>query len=261
MAFLDNIKISVKIISAVVLLALVSAGVIVFGSVTTNYLEREYSDLLENDAQTRVELARVTRRISDLGYYALAVITYAPDSAEAKKSAAEIENSFKAGVRNLELAQKHSPRRKAEFEKFQRSLSELRTVAASVANVYMQSEQTSAEDVKKLNEMIPVVGAELLAINQELSKEMASRMSSLSAAAERSHLLVYLSSAVGILCCLALALWLSMAKIAGPLNQLAQRMGALAGGDIAVEIDGQNRRDEVGTMARAVQVFRTMRSR
>jgi methyl-accepting chemotaxis protein len=256
MAFLDNIKISVKIISAVVLLALVSAGVIVFGSVTTNYLEREYSDLLENDAQTRVELARVTRRISDLGYYALAVITYAPDSAEAKKSAAEIENSFKAGVRNLELAQKHSPRRKAEFEKFQRSLSELRTVAASVANVYMQSEQTSAEDVKKLNEMIPVVGAELLAINQELSKEMASRMSSLSAAAERSHLLVYLSSAVGILCCLALALWLSMAKIAGPLNQLAQRMGALAGGDIAVEIDGQNRRDEVGTMARAVQVFK-----
>ena len=179
-----------------------------------------------------------------------------PNSAEAKKSAAEIENSFKSGVRNLELAQKYSPRRKAEFDKFQRSLSELRTVAASVANVYMQSEQTSAEDVKKLNDMIPVVGAQLLAINQELSKEMASRMSSLSAAAERSHLLVYVSSAVGILSCLALALWLSMAKIARPLNQLAQRMGELAGGDVAVEIAGQNRRDEVGTMARAVQVFK-----
>ena len=55
---------------------------------------------------------------------------------------------------------------------------------------------------------------------------------------------------------LLLALWLSMAKIARPLNQLAQRMGALAGGDVAVEIDGQNRRDEVGTMARAVQVFK-----
>ena len=256
MAFLDNIKISVKIISAVILLALVSAGVIAFSSVTMNYLDREYSALLENDAQTRVELARVTRRVSDLGYYALAVITYAPDSAEAKKSAAEIENSYKAGMRNLELAQKYSPRRKAEFAKFERALTELRTVAASVANVYMQSEQTSAEDVKKLNQMIPVVGAELLAINSELSKEMTSRMSSLSDSADRALLLVYVSSAVGILFSLALALWLSMAKIARPLNQLAQRMGALAGGDVGVEIDGQNRRDEVGTMARAVQVFK-----
>ena len=256
MAFLDNIKISVKIISAVILLALVSAGLIAFSGVTMSYLDREYGDLLENDAQARVELVRVTRRVAELGYYALAVITYAPDSAEAKKSATEIENSFKAGVRNLESAQKFSPRRKAEFEKIERSLSELRTVAAAVANVYMQSEQTSAEDVKKLNDMIPVVAAELLTINQGLSKEMTSRMSSLSAAADSSLMLVYVSSAVGILFSLALALWLSMAKIARPLNQLAQRMGALAGGDIAVDIDGQNRRDEVGTMARAVQVFK-----
>ena len=256
MGFLDNIKISAKIISAVVMLAIVSVGLIGFSGMTLTYLDREYGDLLDNDAQARVELARVTRRVAELGYYALAVITYAPNSAEAKKSAAEIEESFKSGVRNLESAQKFSPRRKAEFEKFQRSLAELRTVAAAVANVYMQSEQTSAEDVKKLNDMIPVVAAELLTINQELSEEMTSRMSSLSASADWSLMLVYVSSAVGILFSLALALWLSMAKIARPLNQLAQRMGALAGGDIAVEIDGQNRRDEVGTMARAVQVFK-----
>jgi methyl-accepting chemotaxis protein len=33
-------------------------------------------------------------------------------------------------------------------------------------------------------------------------------------------------------------------------------MKALAGGDLGVEVDGHNRRDEVGDMARAVQVFK-----
>ena len=97
MAFLDNIKISVKIISAVILLALVSAGLLAFSGMTMNHLDREYGHLLENDAQARVELARVTRRVAELGYYALAVITYAPDLAEAKKSATEIEELLQGG--------------------------------------------------------------------------------------------------------------------------------------------------------------------
>ena len=256
MAFLDNIKISVKIISAVVLLAIVSAGLIVLSAIAMNRMDREYSHLLENDAVTRVELARVTRRIVELGYNALAVITYAPDSAEAKKAAEGIDAAFKSGMTNLESAKKHSPRRAAEFEKFQRSLRELRDAAASVANVYMQSEQTSAEDVKKLNDTLPVVGAEMLALNQQFSKDMASSMASLRASASSSLVLLYVSGAVGILLSLMLALWISMFKISRPLNQLAQRMGILANGDLAVEIEGQSRRDEVGTMAKAVQVFK-----
>ena len=69
-------------------------------------------------------------------------------------------------------------------------------------------------------------------------------------------ILIYSLGAASILFSLLLALWISTAKIAKPLSQLAQRMGTLAGGDLAVEIDGQNRRDEIGAMAKAVQVFK-----
>jgi methyl-accepting chemotaxis protein len=256
MAFLDNIKISAKIISAVALLALVAIGLMVLAASTMSRLDQEYSNLLENDAVTRVELSRVTRRVVELGYQALAVITYAPDSEEAKKASAAIEEAYKAGMRNLESAKERSPRHKAQFEKFERTLDDLRKAASGVANVYMQSEQTSAEDVRKLNDSLPVVSAELLAINQQLSKEMATSMASLSASADASLMTVYISGAVGILLSMALALWLSIYKIARPLNGLAQRMGMLASGDLAVEIEGQDRRDEVGTMAKAVQVFK-----
>ena len=54
----------------------------------------------------------------------------------------------------------------------------------------------------------------------------------------------------------AFALWMSSSKIARPLARLADRMKALAQGDLTVEIEGQQRRDEVGEMAAAVQVFK-----
>ena len=182
-------------------------------------MDSEYSRLLEGDAQTRVELARVTRRISDLGYYALAVTTYAPDAPEAKKHASDLEAAFKQGMSNLRQRQEIQPARKADLDKFERSFTELRIIAAGVANSYMQTETTSATEVKKLNETLPVVADELRTFNQALSKEMATAMSSLSASADRSLMLVYVSSAVAILLSVLLALWISMAKIATPLDR------------------------------------------
>ena len=257
MAFLDNIKISVKIISAVVLLAIVSAGLTIFSGTTMQPSGQRVSrELLEGDAQTRVELARVTRRIADLGYYALAVTTYAPDAPDAKKHASDLEAAYKQGMSNLANAKKFSPHRAAELEKFEKRFTELRIIAAGVANSYMQTETTSATEVKRLNDTLPLVADELRTFNQQLSKEMATAMASLSASADWSLKLIYVSSAVAILLSVLLALWISMAKISAPLDRLTRRMGSLANGDLDVEVPGQNRRDEVGTMARAVQVFK-----
>jgi methyl-accepting chemotaxis protein len=44
--------------------------------------------------------------------------------------------------------------------------------------------------------------------------------------------------------------------IAGAIRGIAMTMGRLAAGDLAAEVVGQNRRDEIGAMARAVDVFK-----
>src|SRR3546814_13204248 len=44
--------------------------------------------------------------------------------------------------------------------------------------------------------------------------------------------------------------------ISRPVITMTQAMGALAGGDQTVEIPAQSRRDEIGEMAKAVQVFK-----
>jgi methyl-accepting chemotaxis protein len=45
-------------------------------------------------------------------------------------------------------------------------------------------------------------------------------------------------------------------SITRPVSQLVETMGILAGGDISVEVPGIDRGDEIGTMAKAVLVFR-----
>ncbi len=55
-----------------------------------------------------------------------------------------------------------------------------------------------------------------------------------------------------------LALVLVMTRnINGLLNSLAARMMAIAGGDLAVDIEGGERSDEIGAMARALEIFKT----
>lgn len=46
-------------------------------------------------------------------------------------------------------------------------------------------------------------------------------------------------------------------SIVGPLTSMTRAMGALAGGDLAVEIPGRGKADEIGDMAKAIDVFKT----
>lgn len=53
-----------------------------------------------------------------------------------------------------------------------------------------------------------------------------------------------------------LAAWIIGASISRPIKRMTEAMRRLAGGDTASEIDGADRGDEIGDMAKATQVFR-----
>ncbi|OYW09397.1 MAG: hypothetical protein B7Z53_03025 [Rhodospirillales bacterium 12-71-4] len=73
--------------------------------------------------------------------------------------------------------------------------------------------------------------------------------------AEGFQVLMLALLAGGLLLGAGIALW-SMRAIA-PLRALSRAMLRMADGDLALEVPGRGRRDEVGSMAHAVEVFRT----
>ncbi len=72
-----------------------------------------------------------------------------------------------------------------------------------------------------------------------------------------------LSTLIGQVGLLAVALVLALFgfvivrwRVTKPITEMTRVMGRLAGGDLAVDVAGAQRRDEVGEMAKAVQVFK-----
>jgi len=76
------------------------------------------------------------------------------------------------------------------------------------------------------------------------------------AAAYGALTIVTIASAAGIIIAL-LAGTLTQRLITQPIARMAEIMGGLAAGDLTVEMAGLDRSDEVGDMARAVEIFRS----
>src|SRR5258705_7895894 len=85
---------------------------------------------------------------------------------------------------------------------------------------------------------------------------MAAVAAATSASARSAIMTNYVIGFSGLAICFAIALWLSIAKISRPLGRLNDRMNSLAQGNFDVEIEGRERGDEIGAMAKSVEVFK-----
>jgi methyl-accepting chemotaxis protein len=97
----------------------------------------------------------------------------------------------------------------------------------------------------QMNRLINILGGEASVIAAEVE-------------ATRSRTLQVILGivALGIVVTLGLALALAHRSLGGPLRRLAHSMDDLARGELDIAIEGVSRSDEVGTMARSMQVFR-----
>ncbi|WP_262693197.1 methyl-accepting chemotaxis protein [Kordiimonas aquimaris] len=85
-----------------------------------------------------------------------------------------------------------------------------------------------------------------------LAKELNDRaVSTANSSVITAATLMVLSLAIG-----GLALWVVMLRVVRPVNQLSDTMIVLAGGNLDAEIPNTDRDDEVGDMAKSVQVFK-----
>ncbi|OKH88848.1 methyl-accepting chemotaxis protein [Thalassospira sp. TSL5-1] len=71
----------------------------------------------------------------------------------------------------------------------------------------------------------------------------------------QAHIVIISSIVIALVAGVGLSLLIGNG-IAGPINRMTAAMGKLANGDLSVDINGRDRGDEIGDMARATQVFK-----
>ncbi|MBT5780101.1 MAG: response regulator [Rhodospirillaceae bacterium] len=123
-------------------------------------------------------------------------------------------------------------------------------------------------DAKTMDNMADLIGATrgkqyfdrfrrvMADFNAEEQRLMQLRLAESERTVEFTYIVIAICVVLGLLMGLAMA-WLIGGGIARPITRMTKVMGSLAEGRMALEVPGQSGRDEVGAMARALQVFKT----
>jgi hypothetical protein len=109
MIFLDNLKISNKILMAMLTLAVALGVSATYSSLQLHRIASTYSVLTEQKGPAAVEVARAARQVNQLGYAAYRVATYDAADPEAQASKAAFEDSVGKLRANLDNAARLAP--------------------------------------------------------------------------------------------------------------------------------------------------------
>jgi methyl-accepting chemotaxis protein len=269
---IDNLKLRTKMLIPLSMMALTVLAMVAFGAMKLSSISLAANEIIDHHALAATTLVRAARSMVLVPYSAMGTLVYDGNSPEGRAAEAEFPKSVAAGLTLLDEAAKLLPERAAEIVKFKDRFYAITEEAK--APLKIGEDTPGLEDADQLKPDVLVLmakGAKLMAgvdlhvraliddmavMNEVLLQENTKAGDNLNTQSSDALLTM---SIVGLVCTLlagAFSLWISSAKIARPLTHLSEKMNALARGDLTLVIDGQDRLDEIGDMAKAVQIFK-----
>ena len=271
--FLDNLTIRTKALIPVIVMALMVLTNVIVGERQTSSFSAAADDMINRQDRGLVAILKAAQGVNRLKLTVFQSLIY--DGSDISTNDKEKKAFDEAHTRTdalLAEAQRLLPDNASEISDFAKQFDEIVESAKSPLDVGLdspglaQGRDTKPEDLDKLAEgarqlyhvdnastalidAMTVLADKLSAENLSLAKDLQAR--------GRSALVLLAAVGFGAtLMAAALSVWIMSRKIALPLSRLADRMKDLADGNLETEIDSGGRRDEVGRMASAVQVFK-----
>ncbi|WP_052214871.1 methyl-accepting chemotaxis protein [Belnapia sp. F-4-1] len=253
-------RLSLKVMLPLAVMASVALGAGAFVSRSLVTLDAAYASLLARESQGATHATRVNVTIVDMprALWRAFAVPEAVNIAQSAKDLEAIGSTFAERAAALRAAVAGTPH------------------AATLAGIEREFEALHATGLRGIAMLQAGRGAEAMALLRtefftqitklrEESREMTASLLA-SAAAKSAALRDEAQSTIwtavtvlgtGILLSLGLGLWMARLTVIQPFARLQGAMQRLAGGDLATPIDDADRRDEIGSMARALQGFAT----
>ena len=258
---IENLKISNKIILIIALLSLLAILTLGLATYKMNVIDDSYDLLIKREAAMARDLARANQRVFNIGLLTYEIIAES-DEKEILRVDGEIDRVSKEFIALLEAVTKISiPSIEAKIDHHIKAFVAIQPIIKEIRE--KAKKHQDAEALKFLHDNFDPAFQELL---QNVRGIIAEVDVAIKTATDNNHaiveaafiwnaIIVVVGSSVAIL----LALYISSAGITKPLAAIEGVMQRLAGGDTSQEIPGIKREDEIGDMARAVEVFKQNR--
>ncbi|MDF0661668.1 MULTISPECIES: HAMP domain-containing methyl-accepting chemotaxis protein [unclassified Rhizobium] len=257
MSFFTNFTIKNKILSVVLPICAVGIAGLTMMSVNYKDADTRYSDFIANDNFAAMKAAQASQQLMALGYDLYQVIKYSSGSDDLKRAQTDYKDSATRLLANLDAAIKLIPNQATELEGIRKRADDI--IATTDKGV-----EFGAQDLNdKAYEQAAIADDKIASVITEIRPWVEHSMQTISDKSgaltdNTNNTIFYTDLAVGLVFVMAItaALVIVSKEITGPIARLRQRMATLAGGDTEAPIEGMARKDEVGQMAKAVEVFR-----
>ena len=254
---LDDLKISTKVALPAVILTLVALVIIGMGALQIHRVETSTRVLIKQRAPVELQAARFSHDIAAMAYAAYRTIAYGGSSREAKAASEDLEKLYRLAKADLAAMRDADPSSADAVKAFDARLKVIYASSRSSADFGLQDVDDAAKSIMvEIDPEIAQLNNDVIAFTNQHNAETERMAAEAARQASKSTLFSVLFGLVAAGASLAFALWIGRSKIAAPLIATSKTMETLAQGSVDVDVRGAERKDEVGAMARSVQVFK-----
>ena len=254
---MNNLKILYKILLAVGVLGVVAVGAALFAGSQIKVVDREYNQLLDHESKASIALARANQRVIGLGYSTFKFVTE-NDKSKRVAAIAEIKTVYDEFITLSNKAIELAPAYGAGIKDVQKLFDEAYASVKEIEAIDAAGDEAKALNltIHKLEPLIGKVRTSLFDLNNKLVDETDKAADASELHAAEIVNTVYVANFIGILLAVVVSFLIAQKGIVSPILSLSGSMDQLAADNLAVDIPGVGRGDELGRMAAAVQVFK-----
>lgn len=257
-----NVSIMSKVLLVLAAFGLLAIGAAVFSTGKMRQIDHEYSSLIDHQAKAAVNLVRGNRALASADAAIANLMIESTDDGTRLATAAI--KSARASFRDyMDKARAADPAQEAKIADLARRGEALIDGACARSITLGGSIASMADGIVAQTEFLnackpgfrPLSLEIISAVDQSIAT-MERVTADAGKVTDSTVALTYTVVLGGLLLLTAVAVLAIRAWVSNPLRRLATTMSGLAGGTLSLDVGGVDRKDEVGLMARAVQVFK-----
>lgn len=252
-----NLKIAYKIAALMLMLGAVTLGLVLNSINTMSKIDKEYSYIASTTLPNNTELARIFQGVIDITLSGYQVMYY-PGGSERNREAIALEReSYQTAKSRLAAIAKSEPNYADTIAPIAADLDELHKFTLQA--IELGKADRNEEAGKMLAAADPKakeIRAELRRLTTERAKAADQKVGELAEMASNAVTSMLVIGLIGVVLAVGFGIFIARRTIIAPLMGVEGAMRTLAEGNNRIDVNGTDRHDEVGAMAKAVLVFR-----
>lgn len=259
---LADLRIRSKILIVIAVMAVVIAGSGGFAILQMRAIDQSYSDVVNRIDRASTQIADANRFLLQYGRDAYALDLENTDAGNARLKARVVESRSRIEVLLAQI-RKMVPEYGSDVDQ---AISSVGAVFRACADPIKRAGEVTAADeivaagIRLKTECDPAFNSAsdtMTRVSEAFAAHAQQASVTLSQKSDNAIMVTLMGIVLGMALGIVVSLWISRNAIVTPLLQLSDTMRRLADNDLTVAVRETGRRDEVGDMARTVEVFRT----